>query len=419
MNKPALSKLVCILFVCVATAIASPAQILTTLHSFKGAPQGDYPNSALVRASNGNFYGTTLFGGNSDEGTIFEMTPSGETITLYSFCSQPNCSDGVEPLAVVQASDGNFYGTTFYGGTSDDGTVFQMTPSGALTTLHSFAGYSSDGSHPFAGLVQASDSNLYGTTWDGGSNNNNDVCVGITGGCGTIFKITSSGALTTLYNFCSQPNCGDGANPFVGLVQASDGSFYGTTGHGGANGVGTVFKMTPSGALTTLYSFCSQLNCSDGDFGNELVQGSDGNFYGTTTAGGDSNNCSDGCGTVFKITPSGALTTLHRFDGSDGAVPTAALVLARDGNFYGTTTDGGAYCPPDNGCGTVFKITPGGALTTLYSFTAGSDGYLPNGLVQSSDGNFYGTTAFGGAYGPGTAFRFVTLRACVFCPSAE
>jgi uncharacterized repeat protein (TIGR03803 family) len=223
--------------------------------------------------------------------------------------------------------------------------------------------------------------------------------------------------VSTLYTFCSQNGCTDGTSPF-GLVQGADGNFYGTTLQGGANNFGTVFKITPSGGLTTLYSFCSQSGCTEGSTPGMLVQATDGNLYGTTgEGGGNTKTCSgfiNHCGTVFKITPSGALTTLYGFcpqsGCTDGFGP-SGLVQATDGNFYGTTDDGGAnICDVSlgsHGCGTVFKITPSGALTTLYSFFCSrsdcADGYLPNtALVQATDGNFYGTTQFGGIFGPCT-----------------
>jgi uncharacterized repeat protein (TIGR03803 family) len=216
----------------------------------------------------------------------------------------------------------------------------------------------------------------------------------------------SAQSLTTLYSFAGSD---DGGYPVAGLVQGSDGNFYGPTSAGGGHNLGTVFKITPSGTLTTLYSFAG----SDGEFPFAgLVQGSDGNFYGTTEQGGANDQ-----GTVFKITPSGTLTTLYSFAGSDGAEPFAGLVQGSDGNFYGTTQLGGLG-PCTGGCGTVFKITPSGALTTLYSF-AGSDGANPDaGLVQGSDGNFYGTTHQGGANNVGTVFRlsqplqFVAVTPC-------
>jgi len=261
---------------------------------------------------------------------------------------------------------------------------------------------------PYAGLVQASDGNFYGTTLEGGSNNG---CSLGSGSCGTVFKITPGGTLTTLHSFCSQPNCTDGGNPYAGLVQASDGNFYGTTFERGANGDGTVFKITPGGTLTTLYSFCSQPNCADGSIPYaELVQATDGNFYGTTTQGAGAYGNG---GTVFKISPQSpyTLTSLYSFcsqpNCTDGDDPIAGLVQASDGNFYGTTQQGGGTnCSNNpNHCGTVFKMTPAGGLTTLYRFD-GSDGKWPiAGLVQATDGNFYGTTYTGGAYNFGTVFE--------------
>jgi len=393
------------------TLAASPfGQVLTTLASFDGS-DGAEPFSSLIQGADGNFYGTTYVGGTIGDGTVFKITPAGSLTTLYSFCSQANCADGVAPYAgLVQGGDGNFYGTTVGGGTNFEGTVFKITPSGSLTTLYSFCSQAScvDGAIPYAGLVQGGDGNFYGTTFEGGTNSD-----------GTVFKITPAGSLTTLYSFCSQANCADGAFPYAGLVQGSDGNFYGTTFEGGTNSDGTVFKITPAGSLTTLYSFCSQANCADGaiPFAG-LVQGSDGNFYGTTFEG-----ATNGDGTVFKITPAGSLTTLYSFcsqsNCTDGALPYAGLVQGSDGNFYGTTLDGGAVAF----VGTVFEITPAGSLTTLYSFCSQSnctDGEFPYaGLVQGGDGNFYGTTFEGGANGDGTVFSLTPGQAglALACPS--
>ncbi len=381
----------------VAIAIASPAQTFTTLYSFCTQEQctdGANPYSTLVQDSHGNFYGTTSYGGDHAFGTVFKITPDGTLTTLYSFCSQQNCADGMVPFAgLVQATDGNFYGTTYEGGAYSVGVVFEITPEGALTPLHSFQYL--DGYQSNAPLIQATDGNLYGTAGFGGAN-----------GQGTIFKVTLEGTLNVLYNFCQQTGCSDGRLPQATIVQATDGNFYGTTTGGGAyctdtGGCGTVFKITPQGALTTLYSFCAQENCADGTGPvGGLVRATDGNLYGTTEGGGAQNY-----GTVFRITPEGTLTTLHSFDSTDGAFPYAGLVQATDGNFYGTTYAGGAYQP--FGQGTVFKITPEGTLTTLHSFDT-SDGNSPiAGLVQAMDGNFYGTTVSGGTYSGGTVFRLV------------
>ena len=300
--------------------------------------------------------------------------------TLYSFDGK----DGANPYygAVVQGVDGNFYGTTERGGDNNDGTVFKITPGGVLTTLHSFDG--KDGSQPYAGLVQATNGLFYGTTLEGGANNICDQ------GCGTVFRITPGGTLTTLHSFDGR----DSSNPSTGLIQATNGNFYGTTSQGGANGYGSIFKMEPQGGLTTLYSFCAEKLCKDGAYPNGLVQATDGNFYGTTEVYGAS-----ACGTVFKITPGGTLTTLYRFEYTDGAgcSPYGTLVQATNGLFYGTTTLGGRLDLCDSGCGTVFKITPKGRLTTLHSFDI-TDGANPyDGLVQATDGNFYGTTNQDGA----------------------
>jgi len=400
---------ICIVFLfCAAAVIVSPAQTLTTLASFNWS-DGLHPQASLIQGTDGNLYGTTSAGGTSNNcgdyscGTVFKITPRGTLTMMHSF-NNTNY-DGAKPWAgLVQARDGNFYGTTSWG------TVFRITPSGTLTTLYSFCrqprdGFCTDGAYPEDGLVQASDGNFYGTTYGGGASNNCGYS-----GCGTVFRITPSGTLTTLHSFAGA----DGAIPTAGLVQATDGNFYGTTYGGYYSGnytFGTVFRITPSGTLTTLYSFCQRNGCTDGGAPwAGLVQASDGNFYGTTHQGG-----TNGYGTVFKITPWGTLTTLYSFCAQsgcpDGRVPFAGLVQASDGNFYGTTYYGGTNCGGNDnyGCGTVFKITPSGALTTLYSFcpqTGCTDGAYPfAGLVQATDGNFYGTTYDGGTDGYGTVFR--------------
>jgi|GEM_PF-619849 len=322
-----------------------------------------------------------------------------QTLTiLYSFVGSP---DGAVPLAgLVQGSDGNFYGTTGGGGTSNVGTVFRITPGGGYTMLYSFGGYPTDGASPYAGLVQGSDGNFYGTTLSGGTNNGFQC----SWGCGTVFRISPGGGYTMLYSFGGAPyeaypvDSYDGSNPGGGLVQGSDGSFYGTTENGGTSGVGTVFRISPSGSEAILHSLYG---------GNEgccpvggLVQGTDGNFYGTGYTSGE-NGAGDG--TVFRISPSGAYTVLYSFPQypGDGGLP-YGLVQGNDGNLYGTTAQGGTY---GYGDGTVFRISPSVTYTSLYSFM-GFDGFEPKaGLVQGSDGNFYGTTWYGGTYEYGTVFR--------------
>jgi uncharacterized repeat protein (TIGR03803 family) len=334
MNKLSLWKTIGVVGVfCAAAVIASPAQTFTTLLSFNLTDDGAGA-STLVQGLDGNFYGTTTAGGadsckigpnSSSCGTVFKLTPDGTLTTLHRFDGK----DGMSPNAgLVLATDGNFYGTTQFGGDlscnapSGCGTVFKLTPGGTLTTLHRFD--FTDGFVPNGPLVQATDGNFYGTANGGGAN-----------GDGTVFKITPGGTLTTLHNF----DFTDGAFPSAGLVQATDGDLYGTTssGSGGARpfcgNCGTVFKITPGGALTTLHTF----DDTDGQYPYAgLVQATDGNLYGTTYGGGAYHY-----GTVFKIAPSGTLSTLHSFSGADGANPfLAALVQATDGNFYGTAGGG-------------------------------------------------------------------------------
>jgi uncharacterized repeat protein (TIGR03803 family) len=367
---------------CIATASASPAQTFTTAVNF-GFTDGSGPNAELIQGNDGNFYGTTLLGGASNNctdgcGTVFKITAK-VALTLHSF----EGTDGSSPTGLVQSTDGNFYGTTANGGTYNNcnngcGTVFKITPPGTLTTMHRFDG--ADGSGPYSGLIQGTDGNFYGTTAYGGTNNH---CAD---GCGTVFKISTKGALTTLHSFDGT----DGSGPNAGLIQGTDGHFYGTTYSGGASSNGTVFKINATGGLITLYSF-------DGTDGSGpysgLIHGADGYFYGTTEVGGLTTN-----GTVFKITPKGALTTLHSFDNTDGSFPTG-LVQGTDGNFYGTTQGGGTAFN-----GTVFQMTAKGALTTLHDFdnTDGSDPQVAP--VQATNGMFYGTTYSAGTGGYGTVF---------------
>jgi uncharacterized protein (TIGR03437 family) len=381
----------------VVAAVVSQAQTLTTLSSFTGANQR---LSGVVQGTDGNFYGTTEAGGISNNGTVFKVTPSGSLTILHSFC-EPPCADGATPRAgLVQASDGSLYGTTSGGGSAKAGTVFKIAPSGALTVLYTFCSQAqcADGAVPTAGLIQASDGNFYGTT-SGGDNNNSPVLTG-----GTVFKITPEGALTVLYSFCAQAECADGGNPLSGVIQALDGNFYGTTSGGGSTNAGTIFKVTPGGVLTTVHSFCTQTACADGySPSTALIQASDGNLYGTTSGGGANNK-----GSIFKVTSVGTFTTLYGFCSQagcpDGSAPAAGLIQASDGNFYGITFNGGS-----NNGGTVFQITPGGTRTTLHNFCSQAncaDGENPDaGLIQGADGAFYGTTLGGGANNAGTAFR--------------
>lgn len=378
----ALRKMWCILVFCTLAALASPAQTFTRLFSFDSTNGFDPTYMSLVQGTDGNFYGTTQGGGANGGGTVFKITSGGALTTIYNFCAEANCADGSSPnSALVQGTDGSFYGTTIDGGVYGYGSVFKITSTGTLTTLYSFCAKSSceDGFGPHAGLIQGTSGAFYGTTEEGGVN----------GDYGTVFEITSKGALTTLHSFEKT----DGYAPLGGLVQGTNGIFYGTTYIGGANSLGTVFQITAAGTFKSLHSFDTTDGANPYD---RLVQGTNGNLYGTTYNGGLS-----GYGTAFKITASGTLTTLHNFAGypNEGAYPGAGLVLGSDGNFYGTTLAGG----PES-CGTVFEVTPAGALTTLYSFT-GLDGDIPyGGLMQATNGTLYGSTGLGGASNDGEIF---------------
>ena len=334
----------------------------TTLYSFcaqSNCTDGQFPKAGLIQATNGGLYGTAQLGGSNGGGMVFSFSPSGGTPkNLYNFCSQTNCTDGANPYAgLVQATNGDLYGTTEGGGASGYGAVFNISPNGGTPTwMYSFCSQSNctDGASPEAALVQATNGDLYGTTRAGGAN----------GDYGTVFSISPGGGTPTwIYSFCSQSDCTDGEYPYAGLIQATNGDLYGTTYGGGSHaGAGTVFSISPGGGTpTTLYSFCDQSACGDSEYPYAgLVQATNGDLYGTTGYGG-LNSCfaSPGCGTIFKITPSGTLTTLYSFCSqsgcADGSHPYAGLVQDTNGDFYGTTTDGGAN---GNG-GTIFSLSVG------------------------------------------------------------
>ena len=353
-----------------AADLLSAQVTVTPVHAFTG-PDGGNPRAPLVKGSDGNLYGTTSGGGSgtvNPRGTVFRVSPDGTFASLYSFSFQVT---GDQPFAgVIQASDGNFYGTT-RGSGSYNGNLFRLTPGGTFTELHAFGGFfgGDDGAHPEAELVQASDGNLYGVTHDNSF------------GGGVVFRISPTGA-----NFMKLIQLPGGANSYSNLVEGSDGNLYGTTFNGGAAGRGSIFRISKSGSFTTIHEYT--FAAGDGWLpGAGLVRGNDGNFYGTTINGG-----TGGQGTIFRISENGNHTILHSFTGSEGAFPQATVVEGTDGNFYGTTRSGGQF-----GGGTIYRLKPSGEFTTLYSFhSTGPVGYLPEAeLVQGSDGAFYGTTAFG------------------------
>ena len=381
-----------------STLMIDGESVLVNFTGNGGAAPGTNPlYGNLIQASDGNFYGTTDTGGANGYGTVFQVSSAGAYTVLHSFANAK--TDGEFPRAgLVQGTDGNFYGTTYAGGANGYGTVFKINSSGAFTLLHSFAFGTTDGTGSMSSLVQGTDGNFYGTTPGGGAN-----------GYGTVFQISpvSPYPLTLLHSFSNATT--DGAAPYGGLVQGVDGYFYGTTYYGGANtsqfgsyGCGTVFKISPTSpySLTVLHSFSNATTDGSAPYAG-LVQGTDGNFYGTTFYGGA--NGYGGYGTVFEISPTSPypLTLLHSFSGalSDGEYPEAGLVQGTDGEFYGTTFGE-----------TAFKINSTEMFTLLHSFSnATTDGYAPQaGLVQGAEGSFYGITSQGGTSGDGTIFKLAT-----------
>lgn len=390
--------------VCIASDAAAKYHE-KVLYSFQGGNDGAEPDAGLIADAAGNFYGTTLWGGNTacngiGCGTIFKLAPDGTETVLYRFCSEANCTDGATPAAsLVMDVKGNLYGTTSAGGSSGRwGTVFEFTAKGTEKVLHSFQGYP-DGGYVLSGLIRDRSGNFYGTTVNGGET-----------GAGTIYELTPNGTENILYSFCIQQNCADGADPWGGLTSDGSGNLYGTTTLGGvaesciqSGSCGVVFELPKGGTYKLLHTFESGSDGANPGQMNLLFDKS-GNLFGTTAHGNGSgcgpNGDDEGCGTVFEITPAGNETVVHGFTGSgDGGAPDAGLIMDRKGNLYGTTIYGGKFnCLQDNmDCGTVFKISPDGKETILHSFGASGDGLLPQApLIRDKAGNLYGTTTAGG-----------------------
>jgi uncharacterized repeat protein (TIGR03803 family) len=384
----------------VTVGVSCGAGTETVLYSFQGDNgydrDGDSPNDNLIMDSAGNLYGTTPGGGRYLSGLVFKIDATGKETILYSFGT--SATDGSTPNGgLIMDSAGSLYGMTLVGGANNKGTVFKIDTTGKETVLYSFGTGATDGTEPLGGLIQDSAGDFYGATGYGGAN-----------GEGTVFKIDTTGNETILYSFGS--NAADGAGPMGGLIQDSAGDFYGTTGGGGVNNCGTVFKIDATGKETVIYSFCA--NAYDGwrpEAG--LILDSAGNLYGTTAYGGvNSNNGMVFDGTVFKIDTAGKETVLYSFGAStvDGTTPNLGLIQDSAGNLYGTTVNGGANGVSQGGFGTVFKIDTTGAETVLYSFgssTTPDGGWPLAGLIMDSAGNLYGTTESGGANGWGTVFK--------------
>jgi uncharacterized repeat protein (TIGR03803 family) len=357
---------------------SAQAQTFTVLSNFTG-PSGAYPYGGLMQDSAGTIYGTTYSGGSSSAGTMFAMLYGAEPV-LHSFSG----SDGSIPKGgLIRDQNGVLYGTTQEGGAFGFGTVFALTNTGSLTTLHSFAGGSSDGAAPFGGLVMDSSGNLYGTTGSGGLF-----------GLGTVWTVSPSGTETVLYSF-SGP---DGSSPAYGsLMLDKTGNLYGVTAWGGASNDGVIFRITTGGSFTLLHNFAG----TDGSLANGApVEDASGNLYGTAAQGGNY-----GAGTVWKLTPTGVLSVLYQLGAAgtaDGSYPLAGLARDSKGTLYGVTYYGGSY-----GQGTVFKVK-GHTFTLLHSFNCSSDGCYPVGaLIKDKSGNLFGTGNVGGANGVGTLWEVV------------
>jgi uncharacterized repeat protein (TIGR03803 family) len=399
----------------------------TVLHQFLVGFGPSKPEGELIRDSNGNFYGTTQYGGKANAGAVYELDAAGKLKALYSFSgggllqSGPNpgvildsagklygatayasaggmiyrlgssrqettlysflgAAGGTEPSSgVVRDPGGNLYGTTAEGGPANAGVVYKLAPSGEETVLHSFTG-GADGAGPGGYLALDLAGNLYGTTAHGGAARGS-------AGFGVAYKIDTSGRQTVLHAFTGGA---DGGSP-SGVVLDPAGNIYGTAG-GGASGAGVVYKLDSSGHENVLHSF---MGGADGGGPGSVTLDAAGNLYGTAYGGGTA-----GLGVVYKLDPSGEETILFSFPGGPaGAAPTGGVTRDPAGNLYGTTSLGGGAVF-EEGAGVVFELSAAGDYSVLYAFTGGADGGAPlGGVIRDSTGNLYGTTSGGGAPG--------------------
>jgi uncharacterized repeat protein (TIGR03803 family) len=375
----------------VAPLTAAPVATFTALYGFGTINGNDDPRNpefgSFAQGRDGLLYDNSQNGGVPQFGTVYSMTLSGTYNIVYDFINCSGSTTGCSPYGgVTLGSDGNFYGTTNAGGTGpDDGAIYQVTPGGVATALHDFMS-TGDGMHPLTPPVQGNDGNFYGTT-------------SATGDFGQVYKVTTGSVYTTLHAFTNTP---DGNSPF-GLVLASDGNFYGTTYLGGSFSNGTVYRITAAGVLTILHSF-------DGTDGSnsiaQLIQGTDGKLYGSASMGGTSS-----AGVVFRIATNGTgYTILHNLNGTtDGSTILAPLFQATDGNFYGTASAGGSGSD-----GTIFKMTPGGGYSAVHNFI-GTDGKTPEmGLYQHTNGILYSATQAGGTGNDSGEFYSLNIGAAPF-----
>lgn len=366
-----------------ATSAVALAQTESVTYNFANPPDAYGPRCNLVVDTAGNMYGATFSGGTHNLGAVFKVSPTGTETVVYSFAGG---TDGSHPIAglVRDNKTGNLYGTTVFGGATNNGTVFVLDPStGVEKVLYSFKG-GTDGANPYSSIVRAG-ATIFGTTINGGAF-----------GYGTVFKLTATGKETILHNFNSAFPTLDGSYPYAGLTLYK-GLLYGTTTLGGVGNLGTVFAITKTGGYTPLYTFKGGSNDGQGPNAGVAFDKS-GNLFGTTYSGGINN-----AGVVYEIS-GGIETAIHHFgrNTGDGTNPYASLIFYKN-NFYGTTLQGGSA----NG-GTVFKITPSGTETLLHSFTGGADGFNPySALVLNGTNTFYSTTLQGGTANLGTVFKVI------------
>ncbi|MGA7294325.1 MAG: choice-of-anchor tandem repeat GloVer-containing protein, partial [Terriglobales bacterium] len=369
----------------------------TILHSFANTPDGEYPGAGLLMDAKGNLYGTTEGGGALQGGTVFVLDTSGTETILYNFPSNPE-NNAMSMGALVIDAQGNLCGSTWEGGSASGGTVFKLAPDGQETDLHLFTGEGGDGFLSKAGVVVDKKGNLYGTTIRGGASGSQ------LSGYGTVYKIDASGKETVLYSFTGKT---DGGYPYASLALDTKGNLYGTTYEGGdlscqpPYGCGTVFRVDPAGNENVLYSFTGAYPDYGASPVGGLVRDKSGNLYGTTSYGGTASYH----GNVFKLSPTGTITNLYSFTGSngDGDWPTSNLTLDDQGNLYGATNYGGS---PECylGCGVIFKVSPAGTESILFTFTGSDTGFEPSQLIRHS-GHLYGATTGGGTFNVGTIFK--------------
>jgi uncharacterized repeat protein (TIGR03803 family) len=389
--RPSVSIFAAVLAFFIAGALHASAQTFTVVHSFTGDPDGANPAAPVVFDSEGNLYGTTVNGGIPagdrccGPGVIYKVTADGTETVLVHFGT---LSEATSYAPLIWDTKGNLYGTNFGRGcsTACGGALFELSAEGVFHWLFTFKSITTDGASPLGGLVTDAEGNFYGTTYEGGAY----YLEGTYGG--TVFKATKSNTETVLHSFGGP---GDGAQPQAGLIIDSQGNLYGTTPSGGSSDDGIVFKLAPDGTETILHNFTGGKTDGVAPIAS-LLMDSEGNLYGTTLNGG-LGACNSGCGTVFKITVAGQESLLHRFaGGDDGALPAANLIMDAKGFLYGTTAQGGGTGCSGTGCGTIFKIGPGGE-SVLYRFTGEADGAAPEaGLVFDAEGNLWGTNIYGG-----------------------